>query len=215
MIRASSFPLTAPANAVRRAHGNPQNLLRAFRGTPTVRAELPFAIRRCINILREGGNGDRKTNYKQKEKPARRLRAGFNLKRRFTMRRSRTERKALTDHQTIIPSFFDLCRIRASSFRLTAPANAVRRAQASAEFPFPPRRCINILREGGNGDRKTNYKQKEKPARRLRAGFNLKRRFTMRKSRTEKNALTDNNNHPIRFSVCAASARRPSSLPGL
>ena len=159
MIRASSFPLTAPANAVRRAHGNPPKLTACVSGNPYARE--PPKHTSCVS-----GNP------------------------------------------------YGAC-IRASSFPLTAPANAVRRAQASAEYPFPPRRCINILREGGNGDRKTNYKQKEKPARRLRAGFNLKRRFTMRKSRTEKNALTDNNNHPIRFSVCAASARRPSSLPGL
>ena len=93
---------------------------------------------------------------------------------------------------------------------LTAPARVIRRAEASAESPFSPRRRIYIRREGESGDRKTNYNQKEKPVRGSRTGFNLKWRFTMRRVFTERNALTDNNNHPIRFSVCACI--RASSL---
>ena len=58
---------------------------------------------------------------------------------------------------------------------LPAPANAVRRAQASAGSSFAIRSCIYIQREVANGERKTKIQIKRRnPFAFPRAGFNLK-----------------------------------------
>ena len=62
-----------------------------------------------------------------------------------------------------------------TSFKPTAPATAVRRAQASAGSSFAIRSCIYILREVANGERKTKIQIKRRnPFAFPRAGFNLK-----------------------------------------
>ena len=103
-------------------------------------------------------------------------------------------------------------------------SSAIRRAQVRAESPLSPRSRIYIPRDGESGDRKTNLKKKEKPVRKLRTGFNLKWRFTMRGLRTERNALTGHQIIHSFFDLCVigvprrelesvggsrASARRP------
>ena len=55
--------------------------------------------------------------------------------------------------------------VRVVRLTLTAPANAVRRAQVRAESPLSIRRRTVVRREVENGDRKTNYNQMEEPVR--------------------------------------------------
>ena len=90
------------------------------------------------------------------------------------------------------------------------PTNAVRRAQASAESPFSIRSCINILREVENGDRKTNSNKKGENRLRNRRRFSTLDCVWLcgESAQIEKiQRIID----PIRFPICAASARRLTS----
>ena len=50
----------------------PPKLVNSFRGTPASRAEFPVSTRRCTIVLREGENGERKTNKKRRKPPHKR-----------------------------------------------------------------------------------------------------------------------------------------------
>ena len=99
----------------------------------------------------------------------------------------------------------------------TAPAIAVRCAQVRAESPFSPRRRIYIRREGESGDRKTNYKQKEKPVR-GRERVSTLNAFHNAKSFHRAKCFNGSSNNPFVFRSVRASARRPQAQeidPGL
>ena len=86
-------------------------------------------------------------------------------------------------------------------FNPPAPANAVRRAQASAELSFAIRRRIHIRREVANGKRKTNCNRSRKPPA-ICGRFSTLCAFHYEKVCTERNALTDQDIISSFFGLC-------------
>ena len=121
-----------------------------------------------------------------------------------------------------------MCRaerdVKVTIKKLTAPASAVRRAEADAESALATRSCIYILRAVANADRKTNFKKMKKTSRdkgfpgvSLRAlGVPVCGRFStlnaFRYVRTSNRAISFNGQiiiHPFVFRSALKSARRP------